>query len=164
MLATPCKNCPNMNFMHMQEFDSDRPSLTTKWDTVRGFRELGEWGPKQPGSQEHDAKKCRRLAGVWRAPDGRLAGAWRASGGRLTGVWRNVLKSHVRRNVSKLGVRRNISKSSARRNILWPCFRVYHEWHSVAGCCSVFAWHRYQSYVSFLVTWMISCVMDQTWG
>ena len=24
---------------------------------VRGFREPGEWGPKQSGSQEHDAKK-----------------------------------------------------------------------------------------------------------
>ncbi len=25
-------------------------------DPVRGFREPGEWGPKQPGSQEQDAK------------------------------------------------------------------------------------------------------------
>ncbi len=23
----------------------------------KGFREPGEWGPKQPGSREHDAKK-----------------------------------------------------------------------------------------------------------
>ncbi len=23
---------------------------------IRGFREPGEWGPKQPGSQEQDAK------------------------------------------------------------------------------------------------------------
>ncbi len=25
----------------------------------KGFRELGEWGPKQPGSQEQDAKMTR---------------------------------------------------------------------------------------------------------
>ena len=28
-----------------------------KRDSARGFRERGERGPKQPGNQEHDAKK-----------------------------------------------------------------------------------------------------------
>ncbi len=28
-------------------------------DPIRGFREPGEWGPKQPGSQEQDAKMTR---------------------------------------------------------------------------------------------------------
>ncbi len=34
------------------------PTYAEKWDPVRGFREPGEWGPKQPaaGSQEQDAK------------------------------------------------------------------------------------------------------------
>ncbi len=29
------------------------------WDPGRGFREPGEWGPKQPGSQEHDGEMAR---------------------------------------------------------------------------------------------------------
>ena len=29
------------------------------WDPERGFRDAGEWGPKQPGSQEQDAKMTR---------------------------------------------------------------------------------------------------------
>ena len=28
-------------------------------DPVRGFRESGEWSPKQPGSQEQDAKMTK---------------------------------------------------------------------------------------------------------
>ncbi len=36
---------------------------------VSGFREPGEWGPKQPGSQEQDAKKCgeqkKVIQGAW---------------------------------------------------------------------------------------------------
>ncbi len=47
-----------------QLFISIRFSIHYRWtnscqpirDPVRGFREPGEWGPKQPGSQEQDAK------------------------------------------------------------------------------------------------------------
>ncbi len=32
-----------------------------KWDPVRGFREPGEWGPKQPGSKEQDAEEIKNV-------------------------------------------------------------------------------------------------------
>ena len=44
---------------HGHGITSVEPSIPGHFyrDPGRGFRELGEWGPKQPGSQEHDAKK-----------------------------------------------------------------------------------------------------------
>ncbi len=38
---------------------SQKPVRKDFRDPVRGFREPGEWGPKQPGSQEQDAKMTK---------------------------------------------------------------------------------------------------------
>ncbi len=39
--------------------NSPNERLHQKRDSKRGFREPGEWVPKQPGSQEQDAKMAR---------------------------------------------------------------------------------------------------------
>ncbi len=50
-------------------------------DPVRGFREPGEWGPKQPGSLEQDAKITKEqgaeeinLGSMWSI--GRVIKSW----------------------------------------------------------------------------------------
>ncbi len=45
----------NLMFLPVTSF----PIKPDNWDPVRGFREPGEWGQKQSGSREHDAKKSK---------------------------------------------------------------------------------------------------------